>query len=59
MKPAPYKYLSQLGQGDDAAAARALLTHTDMNAAQIVRAGLEIAADLCIYTNRSLVVEEI
>ncbi len=30
-----------------------------MNAAQIVRAGLEIAADLCIYTNRQIEVEEL
>src|SRR5205085_3908993 len=34
------------------AAARALLLHANLTAAQIVRAGLEIAADLCIYTNR-------
>src|SRR5271155_1370525 len=32
-------------------AARALLAHTELNAAAIVRASLEIAADLCIYTN--------
>ena len=41
------------------AAARALLTHTELTAAQIVRAGLEIAADLCIYTNRQIEVEEL
>jgi ATP-dependent HslUV protease, peptidase subunit HslV len=41
------------------AAARALLAHTDLSAAQIVRAGLEIAADLCIYTNRHLTIEEL
>lgn len=41
------------------AAARALLTHSSLSAAQIVRAGLEIAADLCIYTNRNIVVEEL
>ena len=41
------------------AAARALLAHTDMSAAQIVRAGLEIAADICIYTNRQIEVEEL
>src|SRR5438445_7826142 len=34
------------------AAARALVKHApDLNAAEIVRAALEIAADLCIYTN--------
>ena len=41
------------------AAARALLLHSQLGAAEIVRAGLEIAADLCIYTNRNIEVEEI
>ena len=41
------------------AAARALQTHSDLGAAQIVRAALEIAADLCIYTNRNIEVEEL
>src|SRR5207237_3694090 len=41
------------------AAARALLAHTDLTAAQIVRASLEIAADLCIYTNRNIEIEEL
>ena len=41
------------------AAARALLTHTELTAAQIVRTGLEIAADLCIYTNRNIEIEEL
>jgi ATP-dependent HslUV protease subunit HslV len=41
------------------AAARALMTHSELNAVQIVRAALEIAADLCIYTNRNIEVEEL
>jgi ATP-dependent HslUV protease subunit HslV len=41
------------------AAARALALHSDLGAAQIVRTALEIAADLCIYTNRNIEVEEI
>jgi ATP-dependent HslUV protease subunit HslV len=41
------------------AAARALLAHSDLSAAQIVRAAMEIAADLCIYTNRNIDVEEL
>ena len=41
------------------AAARALMVHTDLSAAQIVRTALEIAADLCIYTNRQIEVEEV
>ena len=41
------------------AAARALIAHTDLGAAQVVRTALEIAADLCIYTNRNIEVEEL
>jgi ATP-dependent HslUV protease subunit HslV len=42
------------------AAARALVAHApDLSAGQIVRAALEIAADLCIYTNRNIDVEEL
>jgi ATP-dependent HslUV protease subunit HslV len=41
------------------AAARALLAHTEMSAAQVARTALEIAADLCIYTNRNIEVEEL
>ncbi len=41
------------------AAARALIVHTELTAAQIVRAGLEIAGDLCIYTNRNIEIEEL
>jgi ATP-dependent HslUV protease subunit HslV len=40
------------------AAARALLAHTALGAAEIVRQSLEIAADLCIYTNRHITIEE-
>ena len=39
------------------AAARALLEHTDMAPAQIVKRSLEIAGDLCIYTNQNHIVE--
>ena len=41
------------------AAARALLAHSNLSAAAIARAALEIAADLCIYTNRNIAVEEL
>src|SRR5213080_4159828 len=41
------------------AAARALMTHTELAPSQIVRSALEIAGDLCIYTNRNIEVEEI
>ena len=46
------------GGGYALAAARALIAHTEMTAAEIVRKSLEIAADLCIYTNRNIEVEE-
>src|SRR5438876_8647138 len=41
------------------AAARALMAHSTMNAAQITRAALEIAGELCIYTNRNIEVHEL
>jgi ATP-dependent HslUV protease, peptidase subunit HslV len=41
------------------AAARALMAHSELSAAQIVRTSLEIAADLCIYTNRNIEVDEL
>lgn len=40
-----------------AAAARALLKHTQLPADQIVRESLLIAADICVYTNQNLTVE--
>jgi len=39
------------------AAARALLEHTSMGAAEIVKKSLEIAGDLCIYTNQHHTIE--
>lgn len=41
------------------AAARALVAHSDLGAAQIVRAALEIAAGIDVYTNTNIVVEEL
>ncbi|ASQ91653.1 HslU--HslV peptidase proteolytic subunit [Prosthecochloris sp. GSB1] len=41
------------------ASARALLTHTDLEAVDIVRESLGIAADICIYTNDRIVLEEL
>ncbi len=41
------------------AAARALLQNTDLDARAIVEKGLNIAADICIYTNHSLAIEEL
>jgi len=39
------------------AAARALLENTDLDAKSIVERALGIAADICVYTNRNLVIE--
>lgn len=39
------------------AAARALLDHTALSAAEIVKQGLVIAGDLCVYTNQNHVIE--
>ncbi|KWT71367.1 MULTISPECIES: ATP-dependent protease subunit HslV [unclassified Variovorax] len=39
------------------AAAKALLDHTELNAADIVKKSLEIAGELCIYTNMHHTIE--
>ncbi|MDB4947575.1 MAG: ATP-dependent protease subunit HslV [Gemmatimonadetes bacterium] len=41
------------------AAARALKQHASLTAPEIVRAALEIAGDICIYTNRNITVLEL
>jgi ATP-dependent HslUV protease subunit HslV len=41
------------------AAARALIAHTELPAPVVVRTALEIAGDLCVYTNRNIEVEEV
>ncbi len=41
------------------AAARALIKHTDLSAAAVAREALEIAADICVYTNNHILVEEL
>lgn len=40
-------------------AARALVANTDMSAKDVVTASLNIAADICIYTNHNLTLEEL
>ena len=47
------------GGGFALAAARALRTNTELSAADIVRRGLEIAGDICIYTNLNITVLEL
>ena len=41
------------------AAAKALLQNTELGAREIVEKALEIAAEICVYTNRNVVVEEL
>jgi ATP-dependent HslUV protease subunit HslV len=41
------------------AAARALLTHTDMTSAEIAQAAMRIAASMCIYTNDHIILYSI
>jgi ATP-dependent HslUV protease, peptidase subunit HslV len=40
-------------------AARALVDNSDLDPRTIVEKSLGIAADICIYTNRNLVIEEL
>jgi ATP-dependent HslUV protease subunit HslV len=55
----PERDLMAIGSGGAfaQAAARALLEHTALSAQEIVEKALHIAADICVYTNHSLVVE--
>ena len=41
------------------AAAKALLTYTELSAEEIVKSAMSITADMCIFTNHSLTVEVI
>ena len=41
------------------AAARMLIKHTKMEAKEVVRESLETAAEICIYTNRNITIEEL
>ncbi len=41
------------------AAARAMVKHSELSAAEIAQEALEIAADICVYTNHNIKVEEL
>lgn len=41
------------------AAARALIDRDDLDAEAVARRAVEIAADICIYTNRNIVIESL
>lgn len=57
----PENQLMAIGSGGAyaQAAAQALLDNTDMEAADIVRAALNIAGDICVFTNHNLIIDEL
>ncbi|MGH8413793.1 MAG: HslU--HslV peptidase proteolytic subunit, partial [Gammaproteobacteria bacterium] len=57
----PEQGLMAIGSGGmfAQAAARALLDNTELDARAITERALNIAADICIYTNRNLTIEEL
>lgn len=57
----PEQGLIAIGSGGNYAksAAMALLNETELDARTIVEKGLNIAADICIYTNHNLTIEEL
>ena len=57
----PEDSLMAIGSGGSYAqsAARALLDNTELSAREIVEKGLHIAADICVFTNHNLVIEEL
>ena len=57
----PEHNLMAIGSGGSyaQAAALALLKNTELDARDIVEKSLQIAADICVYTNRNIVIEEL
>lgn len=57
----PEQSLIAIGSGGPYAqsAARALLENTELSAREIVEKALNIAGDICIYTNRNISIEEL
>ncbi len=57
----PENSLIAIGSGGPfaQAAARALLENTELDARSIVEKSLIVAADICVFTNRNLVLEEL
>ena len=57
----PENSIMAIGSGGAfaSAAATALLENTELGAREIVEKGLNIAAAICIYTNRELTIEEL
>lgn len=57
----PENNIMAIGSGGNyaKAAALALMNNTDLNAREITEQALSIAADICIYTNQNLILEEL
>jgi len=57
----PENSIMAIGSGGSfaKAAAQALFENTDLSAREIVEKAMGIAADICIYTNHSLTIEEL
>ena len=53
--------IATIGSGGNyaLAAATALLENTQMSAREVAERAMRIAADICIYSNRSVVIEEL
>lgn len=57
----PEDFIMAIGSGGSFAlsAARALVNNTELEAKEIVSKSLEIAADICVYTNQNHTIEEL
>jgi len=57
----PEYSVAAIGSGGSFAlsAARALTENSDLDARSIVEKAMNIAADICIYTNRNLIIDEL
>ena len=53
--------LLSIGSGSNyaIAAARALLSHTQLSAREIAEDAMKVAADICVFTNHNLTIEEL
>ena len=60
-KPEDGGLIATIGSGGSfaLAAATALMENTQMSAREIVERSMKIAAEICIYTNQSIVIEEL
>jgi len=61
LQPDEEEELLGIGSGSQyaLAAARALLRHTELSAGEILRSAMQIAAEICVFTNDHLTIEEL